>query len=90
LIHLRKIILLVFGVISTIVGWGMWKEPYLDFNILLLLLKNELFRLLSDPFAIFGLALMFLGIWTLFMVLLGPWNLPYSYDELLILGKDKK
>ena len=90
MIHLRKIVLTVFGVISTVVGWGIWKEPKLDSDILASLMVNEIFRLAGDPFTIFGLALMLLGMYTLFVVLVGPWTLPYSVDELILPRKRKK
>ena len=38
----------------------------------------------GDPFAVLGIAIMLLGIWTLFMVFIGPWTLPYGIDELLL------
>jgi hypothetical protein len=66
-------------------------EPQLtNFNILLSLMTNELSRLTGDPFAILGLVLMLLGFWTLFMVIVGPWTLPYGIDELVSIEKQKK
>ena len=80
--NLKRIILSVFAVITTLIGWGMWKEPHLNFNIFLSLIVDEIFRLMRDPFAIFGFMLMILGSWLLFM-LTGPWNLPSNLEEVL-------
>jgi hypothetical protein len=81
-LNLKRIILTVFAVITTIIGWGMWKEPHLNFNILLSLIVDEIIRLMGDPFAIFGFMLMILGLWLIFM-LTGPWNLPSNIEEIL-------
>lgn len=84
MIYIRKVILMVFGMVSTILGWAIWQEPHLDFDVLITLMTNEVFRLAGDPFAILGVMLMLLGFWTLFMVLLGPWPLPYKIDEIMV------
>jgi hypothetical protein len=88
-LNLKKGILAFFAFITTIVGWAMWMEPHLDFEILTYLLIHETFRLISDPFAFFGLILMLLGIWLLFM-LSGPWTLT-SIQEVFeyVQGKEK-
>lgn len=88
-LNIKKIVLALFAVITTIVGWGMWKEPHLDFNILMSLIANEFIRMIKDPFAVFGLVLMLLGLWMLFM-LSGPWTLPYSIDELFVRRKPQR
>ncbi|NHJ32642.1 MAG: hypothetical protein FK732_07260 [Asgard group archaeon] len=85
--NLKKTILIILGLVTSIVGWGMWKEPHLDWNILSLLIVEELSRLANDPFAILGLMIMILGLWLIF-VLLGPWTLISGVN--LILGGDKE
>ena len=65
-LRIRKAILAVFGLVATTVGWGMWKEPYLDFNALVSLIAHEMLRLANDPFAVLGLMVMFFGLWALF------------------------
>lgn len=55
----------VAGLVATIVGWAIWQEPHLDWQILISTMLNEAHRLLNDPFGILGLVIMFLGLATL-------------------------
>jgi len=89
-LNLRKIVLTVFGLVATIVGWGMWKEPQLDSNILGSMIVDEAYRLAGDPFAVLGLMIMLFGLWMVFM-LSGPWTLLHSGNrEAEIAKRDKK
>lgn len=80
LLNLKKIVLTIFGVVATIVGWGMWKEPHLDSNILASMVVGEVYRLAAEPFAGLGLMIMLLGLWMVFM-LSGPWTLLRDEDQ---------
>ena len=80
LLNLKKIVLTILGVVATIVGWGMWKEPHLDSNILASMVVGEVYRLAAEPFAGLGLMIMLLGLWMVFM-LSGPWTLLRDGDQ---------
>ena len=59
-LQIKKTILAVFGITAAVVGWGMWMEPHLDFDILVSLMADEVMRLTRDPFAILGFMIMLL------------------------------
>lgn len=79
-LNYKKITLTIFGLVATIVGWGMWKEPVLDSNILASMIVGEAYRLAGEPFAVLGLLIMLFGLWMVFM-LSGPWDLLRSGDQ---------
>ena len=60
-----RFVSMIGGFIATIVGWAIWQEPHLDWQILVSSLINEIQRLINDPFAILGLIIMFLGMATI-------------------------
>ncbi|MEM2888070.1 MAG: hypothetical protein QXI71_03135 [Candidatus Bathyarchaeia archaeon] len=68
--QIKRIILAIFGLITTIVGWGMWKAPHIDFDTLISLIAEEIVRLVNDPFAILGLIVLLLGLWVFFKAIL--------------------
>ena len=69
-LQIKKIVLAIFGVTAAIVGWGMWMEPNLDFDILISLIADEILRLIRDPFAILGFMIMLLGLWVFFKAII--------------------
>jgi hypothetical protein len=69
-LQIKKIVLAIFGVTAAIVGWGMWMEPHLDFDILISLIADEILRLIRDPFAILGFMIMLLGLWVFFKAII--------------------
>lgn len=79
ILNLRRIVLAVFGVVASVVGWGMWQEPQLDSYTMGSLIVDEVYRLAGDSFAVLGLMIMLLGLWLVFM-LSGPWALPRGRD----------
>jgi len=84
-LKVRKIVMAVFGLVATIVGWGMWREPQLDINILIRDITGEVYRLIEDPFAVLGLIIMLLGLWTIFKALTpdngGTRGFPFDKEE---------
>ena len=79
-LDLRRTILTVFGLVATVVGWGMWQEPQLDSYTMGSLIADEVYRLAGDSFAVLGLMIMLLGLWLVFM-LSGPWTLLRGRDS---------
>ena len=82
-LQIKRIILAVFGITAAIVGWGMWMEPHLDFNILLSLMAEEIMRLTRDPFAILGFMIMLLGVWVFFKAIFENQDVKgiFSFDK---------
>lgn len=79
IVNLQRTILTVFGLVATVVGWGMWQEPQLDSHTMGSLIVNEVYRLAGDSFAVLGLLIMLLGLWLVF-ILSGPWTQLRSRD----------
>jgi hypothetical protein len=82
-LQIKRIILAVFGITAAIVGWGMWMEPHLDFDILLSLITEEIMRLTRDPFAILGFMIMLLGVWVFFKAIFENHDMKeiFSFDK---------
>jgi len=69
LARVRALLALIAGIITTIVGYGAWRSPHLDwitfrnaFEQLLAAIFNEIFRMMINPFTFVGLIVMIVGL----------------------------
>jgi hypothetical protein len=60
----KAVILILGGVVIWVLGFGMWKDPEMDWQGFLnawYLLGEEFTRLKDDPFAILGILILVVG-----------------------------